>query len=674
MEGASISEQIPKSKLVTFWMCCFGLFLIKLWLIGHNEIVARYMPHDQSWFLRAAENILAGRWLGPYNSMTLIRQPGYPLWIVFAHLTSIPLRIASELLLLFSAGVFSIAWMKTRLSIWAAIIIFAAIAFHPASIRVTNEMESETLYAPALLMYLSGCVFLCASKRLRSSFGWSIFNGFWLAILWNTRHENVLLLLYVFFWAAFLFGWQRRRGFLSKNWLSLAAHTVGIPLLIVMSSVFLLRLGNLQKYGLFATSEMFAPGFSEFNRALLQIEAGDARPYVPLNEAMRKVAYSISPQFKKIEMPFEEKAKPAWTAHSCRNIGVCDDVIGGLVVWALRDAVSIAGFHSSAQEAERFYNRVAIELSTGCERGKYRCSKKPWAILGFAHPKFSMNFINITKSFENLVRMFIESDQNFFQKDNLLTTSPELRQAYDRVANRRAAWTQPERVYVSDGSRVEGWVYGYQDPIIRVLLRDSVGKVLGVSSFFMPRPDVRMLLKGEGEIDPPLNSGFSIDVNASEANIPADLIFVGRSGQEFVIPLSLSSNFSSPIAYAVDALQGLRNADTRREVAMGLGKSYGKWVSIGTALALIAILLLLAFRLWQGVDPLFFGFSAMLFLVISTRVALFTVFDASSAKLNVGHIRYLYPVVGIYSSLIIAWVFTVFPRIFGEVRTLWSKR
>lgn len=669
-----MNEPILKKKWFVFLASCLVLSLFKLWLIGHSEIVARYMPHDQSWFLNAADNILAGRWLGPYDSMTLIRQAGYPLWIASVHLTGLPLRIASELLLLASAGVFSIAWTKARLPLLGAVAIFAAIALHPASIRVTNEMESETLYTPALIFFLAGCLFLGASSRLRSSLGWSIFNGFWLAVLWNTRHENILLLFFLFFWAAILFWLDGRRGVLGHNWLSLAAHALGIPLLVVMTSVFFMRWANLQKYGLFATSEMFAPGFSAFNRALLEIDAGEARSYVPINEAMRRAAYAVSPLVRKIEKPFEEAAKPAWIAHGCRNLGVCDDVIGGLVVWALRDAVSAAGFHSSGEKAEEFYGRAATELAQACERGRIRCRSRPWATLGFVHPEFSLNFRGIAESFGNILKMFTESDQNFFQKDNPFSTAPELRQAYDRVANRRAAWTQPERVSLSGKTRVEGWAYGFQDPIIRVALRDASRNELGAWPLQVPRPDVRQFLMAQGVATPSLITGFSFEIDVGSGPVHADLVFARESNRETVVPLAVSSNFASTVAYSIDTVHGPSIRDFRKEAALWLGRNYGKWVSVGAVLALLALFLTLTCRMRQGLDPLFLGFSALLSFVVLTRVALFTVFDASSAKLNVGHVRYLYPVVGIFSSLIIAWIFKIFPRILGEVRILWSKR
>lgn len=295
-------------------------------------------------------------------------------------------------------------------------------------------------------------------------------------------------------------------------------------------------------------------------------------------------------------------------------------------------------------------------------------------MLGFVHPEFSMNFREITKSFGNIVKMFTESDQDFFQKDNPFSTTPELRQTYDRVANRRAAWTQPERALLSGITRVEGWAYDFQDPIMHVALRDSSGNELGAWPLQVPRPDVRRFFMAQGVATAPMITGFSFEMDVGSEPVRADLVFARKSSRETVVPLALSSNFASPVAYSIDTVYGASLRDFRKDTALRLGRKYGKWVSAGTVLALLALFLTLTCRMWPGMDPLFLGYSALLSVVVLTRVALFTVFDASSAKLNVGHIRYLYPVVGIYSSLIIAWVFTVFPRIFGEVRTLWSKR
>src|SRR5436190_24057108 len=73
-----------------FFVVCLIFACIKIWLISGEELIAREAWLDQAWFIKSAQNILSLHWLGPYDKFTLARQPGYPLWIVFAHLIHIP--------------------------------------------------------------------------------------------------------------------------------------------------------------------------------------------------------------------------------------------------------------------------------------------------------------------------------------------------------------------------------------------------------------------------------------------------------------------------------------------------------------------------------------------------------------------------------------------------------
>ncbi|MER2528799.1 MAG: hypothetical protein ABTR07_12795, partial [Candidatus Competibacter denitrificans] len=66
--------------------------LTKLWLVSDQGLVAfAHAAHDDLLFVRLANYLIQLEWLGPYNNLTLIKGPFYPLWIAITFLIGIPL-------------------------------------------------------------------------------------------------------------------------------------------------------------------------------------------------------------------------------------------------------------------------------------------------------------------------------------------------------------------------------------------------------------------------------------------------------------------------------------------------------------------------------------------------------------------------------------------------------
>ena len=59
----------------------FALIAARVLLVYDPPLSARWLPHDDLLFVQHAAHIAAGNWLGPYDELTLVRPPGYPLFI-----------------------------------------------------------------------------------------------------------------------------------------------------------------------------------------------------------------------------------------------------------------------------------------------------------------------------------------------------------------------------------------------------------------------------------------------------------------------------------------------------------------------------------------------------------------------------------------------------------------
>ena len=87
-----------KNKIITTIIILL-LILLKIYLISVQPI--NYIPenkYDDALMLKQANSILQGKWLGEYNSLTLVKGPITPIFIAILNKLHIPFLIGQELL------------------------------------------------------------------------------------------------------------------------------------------------------------------------------------------------------------------------------------------------------------------------------------------------------------------------------------------------------------------------------------------------------------------------------------------------------------------------------------------------------------------------------------------------------------------------------------------------
>ena len=151
-------------------ICCLAFAILKIILIGGEEVVARYQPLDDFCQIMAASR---GYWFSSgYDWTMYVHLPVYSFWVGFVHVTGVPLRIATELLFLGSSFLFVVSLSRSGVSVFAAVISYALIIFHPASFQIFNYTLPGTLYSSMFLVTLSS---ILSSRLIKAATAASLF-------------------------------------------------------------------------------------------------------------------------------------------------------------------------------------------------------------------------------------------------------------------------------------------------------------------------------------------------------------------------------------------------------------------------------------------------------------------------------------------------------------------
>ena len=84
---SSFARYIP----IIIFCCLYNIFL--------RDAPSPFLSENDSlWFVRKADSILQGNWLGEFNKLTLIKNPLYPIYIAFVKLLSIEYMLVTSVI------------------------------------------------------------------------------------------------------------------------------------------------------------------------------------------------------------------------------------------------------------------------------------------------------------------------------------------------------------------------------------------------------------------------------------------------------------------------------------------------------------------------------------------------------------------------------------------------
>lgn len=320
--------------------------------------------HDDGLYISHAHSIASGHWLGPYNQFTLMKGPGYPLFLVLISMTGVPLALAHSVLYCLAVWVLSYATNKVFNSIFLSITVLEVLLWHfgPHSMRVVRDAIStpQILIVFSLLILaffvLKGTGTLLMSASIAGfTFGW----------FWITREDGLIAIpaILVLFACGFHRTYSARRSVMPFLKVLAAFMLSCVAVLAVIALI------NLKVYNTFTIVDIKG-SFEHAFEALESVKPDVYVPYEAVSRSSREKIYKVSPTFAQLRPLIDGPGSPIqnWKQPGCNYYpAVCGDYATGWFLWALRDAVALHGDYSSPRAAMTFYTKVHDEVANACD-------------------------------------------------------------------------------------------------------------------------------------------------------------------------------------------------------------------------------------------------------------------------------------------------------------------
>jgi len=376
--GASDFRKRPnpgKSVLFVGFALLAGLYFLTY--INANNDLRTFARHDDALFVQQGMDIAAGHWLGEYTRLTLVKTPGFPLFVALSIKTRIPYLwltaichiVAVFFLLRKSAFLFD----RTRFLLY---LLGGFLLFNPI---LAGALRIYRFQLPAIcfVVFLGTVVHLFNPHRRKRHWYVSIpdFLTAFLAygFLWFSREES---LYFTGCLVTALIGYLLTRPSLAHPLRNLSFVLSGL----VGIGVFWLAICSLNNrhYGRFIVCEKTSPPYTEAIGAFLSI-ADPARPsHVSGSTASREKILKIAeevPEFRRMStelLTFSGRWQGTYLDR--RTLEFVAKPKGTLTVshfeWAWMDAASAAGYYKNARTLATFHQGLADGLKKAIEEDR----------------------------------------------------------------------------------------------------------------------------------------------------------------------------------------------------------------------------------------------------------------------------------------------------------------
>jgi len=382
---------------------------LKLWLVsGQTMIAVGHAEYDDMLFLRLADSLLRGEWLGTYDHLTLAKGPMYSFFIAAVFLTGVPLFLAHHLLYAAACGLFILALRPLVPNPALRLGLFTVLLFNPVTYDALIHMRvlRQQIVHSEVLLILAGMIALYSRLRepLRRLVPWAVLTGVSLSAFVLTREESIWLLPCAgLLWAVVIGAvWLER----SADRLPRLLVVIALPLALWVTGPLAVATLNHHHYGVFTTCEFNQRDFKDAMGALMRVEPVRWQAYLPVPSEVRQRLYPLSPAFATLRPELDGPTGESWASMTETLTGRPNsehEIGGGWFMWALRRAVHDTGHAHSGAESAAFYRQVAAEVNAACDTGKIAAGPTR---SGFLPPLRKAHFKKFPLSFRSTVGYF----------------------------------------------------------------------------------------------------------------------------------------------------------------------------------------------------------------------------------------------------------------------------
>ncbi len=334
---------------------------------------------DGALFMKLAEHIINGNWLGDYNKFTLVKSPGYAIWLAFANMTGVQYTIVFHLLFVISVYLYSIALQVNLKSRPVTIMILLVLPWFPYAyfLETYRDLFLSVTYlnCASITLILYKYDYFNPKHRAKIFIPLIVIYSINVGILSITREDYYLVfvppLILVFFKLILNLN---NADSLNPKIIKMLILIMVINVISINFAQLLVKEKNRNFYGVNLVNDWRYGAFPDLVNQLENFNVNGQDHRFVITRAQRQDLSGFSANFARYTTDLENDAQ-GWNAQSCIYLKVCEDVTKGWFPWALRDSMEGKGVFINASNFQEETTNLVIELKGICVSGLVKCDE-----------------------------------------------------------------------------------------------------------------------------------------------------------------------------------------------------------------------------------------------------------------------------------------------------------
>lgn len=350
-----------------FIMFVFILTIIKQILISHFPILALGDSGcDDQLMLKIEYGLLNLKWLGDFNSLTLVKGMFFPFFLAGNAFLGISYVNSVNLFYSISCFVFVYSIRKYIKKDWMNYVIFLILLFNPIMYctDVVGRVYRNSLTPSQVLLIMSSMFLIFQNRKSDKNVIWpSILCGITLGTFYNTREDAIWIIPFIL---VFILIMVIEHIIINKSKISYRKIVSFIlPVIILIVCNLSISLINYKCYGVFTRVDESSTSFSNAIEKIYSVPDNKDIKYVSVSQDKLKRLYKVSPSLKKISPSIEYYSKLYSKVDRNPND---DEVEDGWFWWVLRFSAEREGYFKNAKTADKFFDNVAKEIENAQDK------------------------------------------------------------------------------------------------------------------------------------------------------------------------------------------------------------------------------------------------------------------------------------------------------------------
>lgn len=325
---------------------------------------------DDFLLVKYAKTILAGQWLGPFDTKTLAKGVSYSLYLAINYLLGIPYSFALIVTYIIAILLFIIVIKKHLSNKYYLSLIYLVLLYSPVMFHIEN---GQKIYRGGVIVSFSLIVisamigiYNSKSEKIKKMVIYSIIASLSLPFFYYLKEDSIWIIPFVL-------------GFILLTVIYLLINKIEkkktrifltiLPIISLITVNHIYCSINYSYYQEYAITDRNGTYFKEVMADIIKMEEKQENKKVWINKEMMYKAIDVSPTMQKIKPEIDKMYEPSWAV-------INGEIEGDIIYWVFKEAVGEAGIYKKGGKyVNNFYKKIDKELDKAYEEGKLKVDK-----------------------------------------------------------------------------------------------------------------------------------------------------------------------------------------------------------------------------------------------------------------------------------------------------------